>query len=170
MPKHLHEQINYYEPNLMLIRLRLSRPDPKQAVTILCCSRSLRDQYPTLGGKYDAASASFSVVNKCIFVRDATLKFYLRKSFGSDFGRISCNQVFRLEDRRGCVSQQPFVKACPANSSLSLFVTWTFARCFGQITMSVRAGRWGFNCPRVTFSEPPTVGSVWENGHFVVPR
>ena len=100
MPKHLQEQINYYEPNLMLIRLRLSRPDPKQAVPILCCSRSLREQYPTLGGKYDAASASFSVVNKCIFVRDATLKFYLRKSFGSDFGRISCNQVFRLEDRK----------------------------------------------------------------------
>ena len=36
--------------------------------------------------------------------------------------------------------------------------------------MSVRAGRWGFNCPRVTFSEPPTVGSVCGNGHFLVPR
>ena len=36
--------------------------------------------------------------------------------------------------------------------------------------MSVCAGRWGFNFPRVTFSEPPTVGSVCGDGRFLVPR
>ena len=48
-----------------------------------------------------AASASFSLLSKYILVRDAG--FFVVDCFtgdrGSDLGRLSCNQVFRLRDR-----------------------------------------------------------------------
>lgn len=59
-----------------------------------------------------AASASLSLVNKYILVRDTT--FFVVDFFtgdrASDLGRLSCNQVFRLKDREGFLIKLSFTK------------------------------------------------------------
>ena len=73
---------------------------PKQAVPLFFTKfKSLIGHFR----KKIAASASLSLVDKYILVRDAA--FFVVDFFtgdrASDLGRLSCNQVFRLRDREG---------------------------------------------------------------------